>query len=184
MSVIKNKFLIFFFLIISSLEANELKSQELDLLFEKLSKIEDPYLANLVEQKIWEIWSIHPKDEKLTDKLKLGKELMNEGNYSYALQVFTNITKSDPTWSEGWNARATLLYYMKDFKKSLNDIDKVLSLEPRHFGALSGRAQISIKLEEYEKAISDLKKVKKLNPASRSNQLIEKLKELLKGQSI
>ena len=42
---------------------------------------------------------------------------------------------------------------MNDFTNSLNDIEKVLSIEPRHFGALSGQARIFIKLQKYEKAI-------------------------------
>ena len=185
MLVMKNKVLIFIFIIFSQLSyANEYKSEELDILFQKLLKINDPYLASLLEREIWKIWSKHPKDKKLTNKLELGKELMNEGSYKYALKVFTNVIKSDPQWSEAWNARATLLYYMKDYQRSLSDIDEVLLLEPRHFGALSGRAQISIKLKKYEKAINDLLKVKEINPSSRGDQLIEKLKGLIKGLDI
>ena len=73
---------------------------------------------------------------------------------------------------------------MNDYKKSLDDIENVLNIEPRHFGALSGRAQIFIKLEKYQKAIDDLKKVKKINPVIRSNYLIPKLEKLVKGLSI
>ena len=47
---------------------------------------------------------------------------------------------------------------MNKFKNSLDDIDKVLSIEPRHFGALSGQARIFIKLQKYEKAIKSIEK--------------------------
>ena len=185
MLVMKNKVLIFIFIIFSQLSyANEYKSEELDILFQKLSKINDPYLASLLEREIWKIWSKHPKDKKLTNKLELGKELMNEGSYKYALQVFTNVIKSDPQWSEAWNARATLLYYMKDYQRSLSDIDEVLLLEPRHFGALSGRAQIYIDLELYQNALKDLKDAKKIHPVIRGNKLIDELEELINGQNI
>ena len=40
--------------------------------------------------------------------------------------------------------KATLLYLINDFRRSLKDIDHVLKLEPRHFGALSGRAKYLI----------------------------------------
>ena len=77
---------------------------------------------------------------------------MSEGSYNYALQIFTNIIRTDPLWSEAWNARATLFFYMNNYKESLKDIDKVLDLEPRHFGALSGRAQILIKIRTIRKS--------------------------------
>ena len=109
---------------------------------------------------------------------------MYEGNYKFALKVFNNVIKTDPSWSEAWNKRATLLYFMKKYQRSLSDIDKVLSIEPRHFGALSGRAQIFIELEEYQKAINDLKKLRKIYPVIISNDLVKKLEKLAKGLNI
>jgi tetratricopeptide (TPR) repeat protein len=169
---------------ISFAYADNYKSSELDKLFEKLSKIENPDQATLIEKKIWEVWSEHPKNEKLTNKLEFGKELMSEGSYNYALQVFTNIIRTDPSWSEAWNARATLFFYMNSYEESLNDIDKVLNLEPRHFGALSGRAQILIRLEQYGKALNDLREISKIHPSITKDKLIEELEKLIKDLSI
>ena len=90
----------------------------------------------------------------------------------------------DPEWSEAWNKRATLLFLMKDYQKSLDDISKVLDLEPRHFGALSGRAQIYIDLELYQKALKDLKDAKKIHPVSRGNRLINDLEKFINGQDV
>jgi tetratricopeptide (TPR) repeat protein len=185
MLVIRYKFLVLFLLFfISFAYADNYKSLELDKLFEKLSKIDNPDHASLIEKKIWNVWNEHPKNEKLTNKLRFGRELMREGSYNYALQVFTNIIRTDPLWSEAWNARATLFFYMNSYEKSLKDIDRVLNLEPRHFGALSGRAQILIKLEQYRKAINDLKKIRKIHPSITEDRLIEKLEKLTKGFSI
>ena len=136
------------------------------------------------QKKIWAVWNKHPENIILTDKLEFGTELMYEGNYNYALKVFNNIIKTDSEWSEAWNKRATLLFFMKDFNKSLDDIKIVLRIEPRHFGALSGQAQIYIELEEYEKALDSLKKASKIYPVIRGNKLIPDLKKLIKKQSI
>ena len=109
---------------------------------------------------------------------------MYSGNYNYALTIFNNILNTDPDWSEAWNKRATLLFFMKKFKKSLTDIDKVLLIEKRHFGALSGQAQIYIQLQEYELAIDSLKKAREIHPAIRGKNLIIELQKLIRNQSI
>ena len=65
------------------------------------------------------------------------------------MKVFTNIINFDPSWSEGWNKRATLFFFMKEYQISLYDIERVLALKTRHFRALSSRAQIFKELEKY-----------------------------------
>ena len=185
MSVIKHKFIILFLFIFTSFASAEIsQTEQLNKLFNKLSKSHNVGTANLVEQEIWTVWHKHPKNINLTDKLKLGTELMYQGDYKYALQIFTNIIKTDSSWSEAWNKRATLLFFMKEYQKSLYDIEQVLTLEPRHFGALTGRAQIFIELEEYGKAIDDLKKAKTINPTIGSKEIISELEKLIKGLNI
>jgi len=185
MLVIKHKFIILFLFIFTPFAfAETSQTKQLNELFNKLSKTNTIDNADFLEKEIWSVWNEHPKSKKLTYKLELGTKLMYEGSYKYALSIFTNIIKTDPSWSEAWNKRAALLFLMKEYRKSLNDIDKVLALEPRHFGALSGRVQIFIELEEYEKAIKDLKKVKKIYPIIKSNSLIPELEKLVKRLSI
>ena len=59
---------------------------------------------------------------------------MHQGNFKFALQVFNNvIIESDPSWSEAWNKRATLLFLMKEYQKSLSDIEIVLKFRTQTF---------------------------------------------------
>ena len=179
------KFIILFLAIIffvSPLHSS--KIDKLNQLFLELKKDDNLMNADLLEKKIWAIWNKHPNNIRLTEKLELGTELMYSGDYNYALTVFNNIINTDPNWSEAWNKRATLLFFMKKFKKSLTDIDKVLLIEERHFGALSGQAQIYIQLKEYELAIDSLKKAREIHPTIRGNNLIIELETLIRNQSI
>jgi len=182
----KNFKLIIFFLLIFIYFTPTQSSQTIILnqLLNELSKTNNAEAADLLEKRIWAVWNKHPKNIKLTEKLEFGTELMYEGSYDYALKVFDNIIKTDSKWSEAWNKRATLLYFMKEFQKSLDDIKIVLNIEPRHFGALSGQAQIYIQLREYEKAIDSLKKARKIYPVIRGNKLILVLEKLINKQSI
>ena len=157
--------LIFFIFLTSANSENFEQRNKLDKLFNQLEKVNNFKTAELLEKKIWSIWHKHPSDNKLTEKLKFGAELMEYGSYDYAL-------------------KATLFFLMKEYYKSLDDIDKVLKIESRHFGALSGQARIFIKLQEYEKAIISIKKTLTFYPSFRSGQLIPEIEKLIKEESI
>ena len=174
------------FLFISSFFFSAQSSQKtvLDKLFDQLNKTNDSSSAEQLEKKIWSVWTKHPNNNRLTEKMEFGTELMQYGDYYYALTVFNNIIITDPQWSEAWNKRATLYFLMNKFTNSLNDIDKVLSLEPRHFGALSGQARIFIKLQKYEKAIKSIERALEFYPSFRSRELIPKIERLIKEESI
>jgi tetratricopeptide (TPR) repeat protein len=180
-------FKIFIFTLFLSILFLPVQSSQKDLLnelFNQLKKINNSKSAELLEKKIWSIWNVHPNNIKLTEKLEFGIELIQYGSYDYALKVFDNILATDPEWSEAWNKRATVLFLMNQYTESLRDIDKVLNIESRHFGALSGQARIFIKLQEYEKAIISLKKALKFYPSFRSGELISEIERLIKEESI
>jgi tetratricopeptide (TPR) repeat protein len=173
-------------LLINSFFSYAQSSQDIILnnLFDQLGKINNLKSAEIVEKKIWSVWSKHPNDNKLTDRLEFGTELMQYGSYDYALKVFDNILITDPKWSEAWNKRATVYFLMSQFTNSLNDIDKVLNLEPRHFGALSGQARIFIKLQKYEKAIKSIERALEFYPSFRSGEMIPEIEKLIKEKSV
>ena len=117
--------------------------------------------------------------------LAQGSTLMNNQMFKEALIIFDQIIDLDPEWAEAWNKRATVLYLVGEYQKSQNDIDQVLKLEKRHFGALAGQGLVNIELKNYEKAITSYKKAKEIYPSMKSPEImIKKLKELIKRQSI
>ncbi len=178
--------LFFLFLILfssSQLQADERKNQ-LNTLFDKLKKNEKSLTAN-IEQKIWEIWSTHPTKDRLTIRLAEGSKSVVNNQLVKAVEIFTEVIKEDPNWAEAWNKRATVLYMMGEFQKSQNDIDEVLKLEKRHFGALAGQGLVNIKLKNYEKAIMSYEEAIKIYPSMNSPKImIKQLKELIQKQSI
>ena len=174
---------IFIFSSLSEVFADERKKQ-LDKLFIEL-KIDNPALTFEVEQKIWEIWSTHPKKNELTVMLSEGSTLVKDDKLNEAVNIFTKVIELDPSWAEAWNKRATVLYLLGEFQKSQNDIDKVLELEERHFGALAGQGLVNIQLKKYDKAIMSYEKAQKIYPTMKSPKImIKEIKELIKQQSI
>jgi tetratricopeptide (TPR) repeat protein len=179
------KYLLFLLILFSfnQLKAEDMKNQ-LNKLFNEL-KINNADLVYGTEQKIWEIWSTHPTDQFLTTRLAEGSKLVRNKQLVNAVNIFTEVIEKDPTWAEAWNKRATVLYMLGDYQGSQNDIDKVLKLEDRHFGALAGQGLVNIKLENYEKAIKSYEKAQEIYPAMQSPKImIEQIEQLIKQQLI
>ena len=175
--------IILFVLNNTNLEAND-KNKKLDRLFNDL-KFKNATLSYKIEQKIWELWSTHPSDKNLTTMLAEGSNLVNKKKFDQAIVVFSKVIDLDPKWAEAWNKRATVLYMVGEFQKSQDDIDKVLELEERHFGALAGQGLVNIQLENYDKAIMSYKKAQQIYPKMKSPKImIEQIEELIRSQSI
>ena len=167
----------------TTLRAND-RDAELDKLFVELKK-DFPSLSSGIVQQIWMLWSTHPTDQKLTSLLDEGSRLVQDQKLNRAIDVFSEAIELDPSWAEAWNKRATVFYMVGKFQKSQNDIDKVLELEERHFGALAGQGMVNIKLKNYDKAKKSYQKAQEIYPAMKSSKvMIEQIEELIKRQSI
>lgn len=69
-----------------------------------------------------------------------------------------------PDYSEGYNMRATAHFLRGAYEASLSDIEKVLELEPRHFGALSGKALIYHTQGKRDEALEAMKAALEIHP--------------------
>ena len=174
-------------LFFSNVNAEERESK-LNNLFKQL-KNSEATKAIEIENKIWKIWSIHPSNDRrgyrLTELLAQGSLLMARKELNRAYEIFSQIILVDPNWSEAWNKRATVLYLLGRYQQSQKDIDEVLKLEKRHFGALSGQGLVQIKLGNYEKAIKSYQAAQKIYPSIRAAKvMIPQLKKLIKDEAV
>ena len=128
------------------------KEQALSHLFATLQNTEDHGLARRLENKIW-YWWMQSGQEAIAQKLMRGFVMMSEGALTEAIQLFTEVIEVRPDFAEGWNKRATAYYLNGDYDASLQDIFRTLSIEKRHFGALSGLASIYLANNDYKEAL-------------------------------
>jgi len=181
----KRLILIFLFYSFSQIGsfANE-RDIRLNQLFNEL-KANKAKVAAIIEQEIWSLWSTHPTDQKLTARLEEGSMFVRNQQLTKARDIFTEVINIDQNWAEAWNKRATVLYMMGEFQKSQDDIDKVLALEARHFGALAGQGLVNIQLRNYEKAIRSYEQAKEIYPSMKSPEImIKQIEEIIKKESI
>ena len=181
-----NKYILTWFIFFSSISTSlsETREAQLNKLFEEL-KIKSIASSYAIEQKIWKLWSQHPTDQKLTLKLEEGSEFVRKEKLFKAIEIFSEVIKLDPGWAEAWNKRATVIYMIGDYQGSQNDINEVLNLEKRHFGALAGQGLVNIQLKNYEKAIKSYQKAQEVYPAMQSPKImIKKIQDLINQQLI
>ena len=88
--------------------------------------------------------------------MKKGTILLAQGELDKALELFEDLSKKEPYWAEPINKIATIQFLKGDYFSSIDYIKLTLSLEPRHFGAISGLTQINIALKKYDKALKNL----------------------------
>jgi tetratricopeptide (TPR) repeat protein len=146
------------------LTAQETREVALDRLFASLHKTSDEQAAKAVEEKIWDLWS---RFDSPTAEVLLGQAVvaMGASENTASLEILDRIVASYPTYAEAWNKRATLHFALGNYEASLRDIDKVLDLEPRHFGALAGRGMIYQRQENWTAALNAYREALSMNPS-------------------
>lgn len=113
---------------------------DLDALLQKLQAA-DPREASRLERQVWREWS-KSGSAAIDLLLQRGRDALEAGETTVAIEHFTALIDHAPDFAEGWNARATAYFQVGLYGPSVSDIQHVLALNPRHFGALSGFARI------------------------------------------
>lgn len=127
------------------------QTAELDSLFDRL-KTADAAEARRIERLIVIEWS-KSGSPAMDLLLERGRDALADGETEVAIEHLTALTDHAPDFAEGWNALATAWYHAGEFGPSVEDIARTLSLNPRHFGALSGLGMIFEEIGEPEKAL-------------------------------
>ena len=122
-------------------------------LLDQLKRAQSMDEAGPIVDKLWREWTSAHKNSNEEALMSEGLVAMSEGNLDRAENIFTKLIEANPSFTEAWNKRATLRFMLWDFEGSLRDVEKVLTLEPRHFGALSGLGMIHLRLGDPERAL-------------------------------
>jgi tetratricopeptide (TPR) repeat protein len=140
-------------------------ADDLDDLFAQLKATRDPGHAEAIEDRIWQIWS-KSGDTGVDSLFQIGMIAILHGDYPSALAFFEQVTERAPNFAEGWNKRASVEYQLGDFDAALRDVERTLTIERRHFGAMSGRALIYIAVGDDKDALRMFERALSINPAS------------------
>ena len=139
------------------------RETRLSSLFDTLKTETDANTASEIEDEILRVW-LDSGSDTVDLLMDWTLQAMERKQYPRALDFLDRIILMEPAYVEGWNKRATVHFLVDDYGKALADIARVLELEPRHFGALSGLGIIFRSIGENERAKAAFRAALELDP--------------------
>jgi tetratricopeptide (TPR) repeat protein len=161
-----------------------MRKQMLDALFVRLRNAGDQGDAQLIATSIARVW-LQSDSDTANLLMQRATVSMQARQYPLALSLFDKLVALEPDWAEAWNQRATTRFLAGDTDGAMADINQVMKLEPRHFGALAGMGMILQGAGLDESALEIFKKALGIYPLAPDIQkLVEKLTREVEGQDI
>src|SRR5690606_14103772 len=141
----------------------------LDDLFAKLKQESNEAAARGIAERIREEWRSMggPTADLLIDWARKAAE---KKKFNVALDLLDQVVVLYPQYVEGWDNRALVYLMMRDYSRAMSDLSQVLTIEPRHFGALSGLAGILRATDLREEALKVYRRMLEIYPMQRSAQ--------------
>ncbi len=168
----------------SPADESKRRAAELDARFIELKAAKSDAEAEPIVGEIWTLWLQSGRGD--VDQL-MGEAMrvMQRGGQQLALSMLDEVVKRAPDYAEGWNRRATLLYFMGEYERSKADCDEVLKREPRHFGALAGMGLIGIAQSDFKAALAAYRRAVAVNPFLKDrDQVIPALVKKVEGERL
>lgn len=162
-------------------DQTEATPKSLNDLMAALKRERDPEAANRLTEAIMAEWndSHSPTIDLL---MQWATTAAAEKRNAAALDFLDQAIVLNPDFVGAWNQRATLHYTLGNYRKAIADINHVLELEPRHFGALAGLAAILGERGSEAMALKAWERYLDIYPADRQAQeIVSKLSEKLAG---
>jgi len=152
-----------------SVPADTSPAARIDALFDELKHQGDQEKAKAISESIRIAWR-DSGSATVNLLMQQSDKAIAEGKDTAAFDYLDEVIQLAPTYVEGWNQRATLHFKAGNYRKSMSDINRVLALEPRHFGAIAGMAAILTSYGRDERAMEAWQRFLDIYPAERRAQ--------------
>ena len=141
----------------------ERRRKELDELYATLADAPNAVIGKRLANFIQTKWN-ESGSATVDNLMKGAREALMRQKNDVAFDLVSEAIVLKPDYSEAWNLRATLHFLRGDWEKSMADIQRVLELEPKHFGALTGMGAILQQSERPAAALAIYERVLEIFP--------------------
>jgi tetratricopeptide (TPR) repeat protein len=130
---------------------------------DRLKTATKPAEIERLDRMIWRMWSSAGTRESVA-ALQRALQALSLDQFGVALAALDDAINADLAFAEAWNRRATVYFLLGERRKAVSDIERVLVLEPRHYGALAGLGQLLAQEGEPDGALSAFEAALEINP--------------------
>lgn len=153
-------------------------------LLEELRAADSEVAAQRLERQIINAWSKSgsPARDLL---LKRGRDALEVGDISGAMEHLQALTDHAPEFAEGWHALALAYFQAERLGLAMDALEHTLALNPHHFGALKGVGAIHQATGNPALAYAAYERVLELRPHDPEvEQALERLEQEVKGTAL
>ncbi len=144
------------------------KDSTIDTLLQQL-KSDNKAVRDRATAELWRIW-FYQKGTYGLARIERAQLLLESGRVADAEAHLTETIEDLPDFAEAWNRRAILYYTIGEHDRAKQDCQKVVELNPIHFGALHGLGLCHAMLGEYREAVRAFEKALEIQPHAVVNQ--------------
>ena len=137
---------------------------EREALFRTLREAKTEREGRMAEDAVWRMWMAEAPTATVKEAVAEAMRRREVYDFSGALAILDRVVAEAPFYAEGWNQRAFIRFLRDDFDGSLEDIERALALEPRHFAALAGKALVLMRQGRIEPGQAALRRAVEIHP--------------------
>jgi tetratricopeptide (TPR) repeat protein len=138
----------------------------------------DPPAAQMAADALWQLWFRGGTDDQNAEL----QRVLHLPDFLQILAGLDDLVREAPCFAEVYNQRAILFYRRGEFSRSLADCERVLELNPVHFGAQAGMGQCYMKLRRPRAALRAFRLALQTNPTlTHLSEMIETIERSHEG---
>lgn len=124
---------------------------------------EDEQVNQMAEHSMWSIW-FRGSSCKAAKPFREGVALLGSESYESAVRKFQESSQIDPQFAEAYNQCAIAHFFMSEWDQAIEQCKRTISLNPVHFGAISGLGHCFLQTKHLSKALKCYRHALKINP--------------------
>ena len=126
----------------------------------RMLRDDDPEVAKMATDALWQLWFRGGAAEQNQELCRV----IHLPDFQEVLAGLDDLLRHAPTFAEIHNQRAIMYFRRGEYARSAADCERVLQLNPYHFGAMAGLGQCFLKLRKPRSAVRCFRQAVETNP--------------------